>query len=387
MQVAPRASPPIQGAGNGPAIVVQNLVISYGSLRAVDDLSFSVQRREIFALLGPNGAGKTSTVEILEGYRRPDSGTVRVLDYDPISQGHEMKEHIGLMLQQTPLYEKIKVREAIDLFTSYYDHPKPAAELIELAGLQKHRDAAFDSLSGSQKQRLSLALAMAGNPRVAFLDEPTASLAPQSRLQTWELIQGLRQSGVTVLLTTHYMEEAQHLADHVAIIDHGKLVALGTPEEDVSALFWRALWRSDDQGHPSQVHQLSGTRLHGVRHHGHSAGNGGRQPAAAGHAATLGTHGGRAPADLGQGPGTEQHRPGHPGAATLDGGGDGDWRASFQVAVMKLHNFENLAREAMADPARRANIERHRQEAIAEIVEYTLGELRKRQNMTQTEEQ
>lgn len=235
MQTASSVRRPVQGDGDGPAIVVQNLVITYGSLRAVDDLSFSVQSGEIFALLGPNGAGKTSTVEMLEGYRRPDSGTVRVLDYDPISQGHEMKEQIGLMLQQTALYQKIKVREAIDLFTSYYDHPKPAAELIELAGLQKHRDATFDSLSGGQKQRLSLALAMAGNPRVAFLDEPTASMDPQARLQTWELIQGLRQSGVTVLLTTHYMEEAQHLADHVAIIDHGKLVALGTPEELVGA--------------------------------------------------------------------------------------------------------------------------------------------------------
>ncbi len=212
-------------------VVVSDLVKQYGSVRAVDGLSFTVRRGEVFALLGPNGAGKTTTVEILEGYRKPDSGTVRVLGYDPIAQGHEMKEHIGLMLQQTSLYQEIRVREVVDLFASYYIHPRDPRQLLELVGLQNHPAAHFDDLSGGQKQRLSLALALAGTPEVVFLDEPTASMDPQMRLQTWELIRGLREEGVTVLLTTHYMEEAQRLADQVVIIDRGRLVAHGAPEE------------------------------------------------------------------------------------------------------------------------------------------------------------
>lgn len=213
------------------AIVAHDIVKSYGALRAVDGLSFAVERGEIFALLGPNGAGKTTTLEILEGYRRPDAGTVRVLGYDPIAQGREMKQHMGLMLQQTALYERIRVREAIDLFGSYYDDPRDPNDLIALVGLENHGSSYFENLSGGQKQRLSLALALAGNPEVAFLDEPTASMDPQARLQTWGIIKALRAGGVTVLLTTHHMEEAQRLADHVAIIDHGTLIAFGTPEE------------------------------------------------------------------------------------------------------------------------------------------------------------
>jgi ABC-2 type transport system ATP-binding protein len=215
----------------GNAIVVRDVVKSYGGVPAVDGLSFAVERGEIFALLGPNGAGKTTTVEMLEGYRQPDAGTVRVLDYDPISQGREMKQHMGLMLQQTTLYEKIRVREAVDLFTSYYENSRDPEDLISLAGLESHRNNYFDNLSGGQKQRLSLALALAGNPQVVFLDEPTAGMDPQARLQTWEIVNGLRDDGVTILLTTHYMEEAQRLADHIAIMDHGKLIAFGTPDE------------------------------------------------------------------------------------------------------------------------------------------------------------
>jgi ABC-2 type transport system ATP-binding protein len=213
------------------AIVVQDLVKWYGDIHAVDGLSFSVKQGEIFALLGPNGAGKTTTIEILEGYRRPDKGFVRVLGLDPIVQGAQLKQRMGLMLQQTGLYDLIKVGEAVELFCSYYEHPADPDHLIRLVGLESHRRSYFKTLSGGQKQRLSLALALAGNPELVFLDEPTAGMDPQARLLTWELIEQFRQQGMTVMLTTHYMEEAQRLADRVAIIDHGRLVVIGTPEE------------------------------------------------------------------------------------------------------------------------------------------------------------
>lgn len=221
-----------QPSGNGAdAVIVRDLTKTYGQLRAVDELSFSVKHGEIFALLGPNGAGKTTTVEILEGYRRADSGEVQVLGYDPIKQGRELKERMGLMLQQTALYQQIKVMEALTLFCSYYRDARDPKALATLVGLEDHGSASFEDLSGGQKQRLSLALALAGNPELVFLDEPTAAMDPQMRLQTWDIITGLRQQGVSLLMTTHNMEEAQRLADHVGIIDHGKLVAFGTPEQ------------------------------------------------------------------------------------------------------------------------------------------------------------
>ena len=211
------------------AIAVTDLIKHYGSIKAVDGLSFSVHRGEILALLGPNGAGKTTTVEILEGYRKPDSGSVRVLDFDPIKQGKEMKQRIGLMLQQTTIYPSIQVGEAVTMFGGYYANPKEPAALIDMVGLTTHIKSRFITLSGGQKQRLSLALALVGNPDLVFLDEPTAAMDPQARLQTWDLIRGLREDGVTVLMTTHFMEEAERLADRVAIVDHGRLVALDTP--------------------------------------------------------------------------------------------------------------------------------------------------------------
>lgn len=214
-----------------PAIVVDGLVKRYGDIRAVDGLSFTVAPAEVFALLGPNGAGKTTTVETLEGYRKPDSGSVRVLGLDPIRQGHAMKQQTGLMLQQSSIYDKIRVREALAMFASYYAEPRSPDSLLDLVGLESQARAYFGNLSGGQKQRLSLALALVGNPRLVFLDEPTASMDPQARIQTWELIRGLQRDGVTVLMTTHYMEEAQRLADRVAIVDHGRLVALGRPSE------------------------------------------------------------------------------------------------------------------------------------------------------------
>ncbi len=192
-------------------------------------MSFGVERGESFALLGPNGAGKTTTMEILEGYRAADAGSVRVLGLDPRHQGHALRPRIGVMLQETGLYRAITPSEALELFASYYADPADPDALLELVGLADAARTRFRRLSGGQKQRLALALALVGQPELLFLDEPTAGMDPQARAGTWDLVRQLKASGVTVLLTTHYLEEAERLADRVAIIDHGHLVALGTP--------------------------------------------------------------------------------------------------------------------------------------------------------------
>jgi ABC-2 type transport system ATP-binding protein len=212
------------------AIVVSGLIKRYGATTAVVDLSFTVRPGEIFALLGPNGAGKTTTIEILEGYRRRDGGEVRVLGEDP-QRSRTLRRRVGIMLQGNAIYPHITVREALALFCSYYPHPADPAGLLRLVGLEEKADARFKTLSGGQKQRLSLGLALAGNPELVFLDEPTAAMDPQARLVTWGVINELRARGVTLVLTTHYLEEAQRLADRVAIVDRGQLVALGTPAE------------------------------------------------------------------------------------------------------------------------------------------------------------
>jgi ABC-2 type transport system ATP-binding protein len=204
-------------------------VKSYGGKRAVDDLSFTVARGETFALLGPNGAGKTTTVEILEGFRAPDAGTVRVLGLDPRRDSERLRPRIGVMLQETGLYRGITPREALHLFASYYAAPVEPDALLRLVGLEDAARTRYRRLSGGQRQRLALGLALVGRPEVLFLDEPTAGMDPQARSATWELVRGLQAAGVTVVLTTHYLEEAERLADRVAIIDHGRLVALGTP--------------------------------------------------------------------------------------------------------------------------------------------------------------
>ncbi|MEO5953030.1 MAG: ABC transporter ATP-binding protein [Chloroflexia bacterium] len=214
------------------AVHISGLKKSYGAIKAVQDLSLDIFKGEVFALLGPNGAGKTTTIEILEGYRIRDGGAVSVLGYDP--QKHSelaaLKERMGVMLQQSSIYQIIRVGEAINLFASYYNNPADTNDLLKLVGLQDHVRSSFKDLSGGQKQRMGLALALVGNPDIVFLDEPTASMDPQARIQTWDIITRLKERGVTVLLTTHYMEEAQRLADRVAIIDHGSLVALDTPD-------------------------------------------------------------------------------------------------------------------------------------------------------------
>ncbi|MDQ2715240.1 MAG: ABC transporter ATP-binding protein [Chloroflexota bacterium] len=211
------------------AIVVETFTKIYGSQRVVDQLSFSVRRGEVFALLGPNGAGKTTTVETLEGYRKPDAGSVRVLGLDPIHEGGQLKPQIGVMLQQDGLYPGLTAREVLHLFAGYYRQPQNADALLERVGLSSAAKTRCRRLSGGQKRRLALAVALVGNPALVFLDEPTAGMDPQARLATWEIIRDLKRSGATVLLTTHLMDEAERLADHVAIIDHGRLVALDTP--------------------------------------------------------------------------------------------------------------------------------------------------------------
>jgi ABC-2 type transport system ATP-binding protein len=216
------------------AIAVSSLRKSYGQREVLHGLSFVVETGEVFALLGPNGAGKTTTVEILEGYRRRDSGDVRVLGADPERGGRDFKSRIGIVLQSSAVYHLLSVREIVELFAGYYPRPRPAAEVIDLVGLAEQRDARVRTLSGGQLRRLDLALALVGDPELVFLDEPTTGFDPAARRQAWETIRGLRSLGKSILLTTHYMEEAQRLADRVAILRGGKIVGTGSPRELLS---------------------------------------------------------------------------------------------------------------------------------------------------------
>ena len=216
---------------SGPAIRVRGLVKTYGRRRAVDGLSFTVERGEVFGLLGPNGAGKTTTVEILEGYRSADAGDVEVLGLDPAGRGPELRTRIGVMLQEGGLYPGLRPPELLRLFAAYFDDPDDPERLLTLVGLDDVRSVPVRRLSGGQAQRLSLAAALVGRPEVCFLDEPTAGMDPHARVATWDIVRGLREAGVTVVLTTHGMDEAEQLCDRVAIIDAGRLAAIGTPAE------------------------------------------------------------------------------------------------------------------------------------------------------------
>lgn len=214
-----------------PAIEVTDLTIRYGDRIAVNGLSFTAMSGQITALLGPNGAGKTSTVETLEGYRRPTAGSVRVLGLDPVADHRRLVARIGVMLQSGGVATGMRPAEALRLFASYYDDPINPDELLELVGLADHRSSTWRSMSGGEQQRLSLALALVGRPDVAFLDEPTAGIDPAGRQLIRRVIADLRDRGVAVLLTTHDLEEAEKLADHVVIIDNGVVLADGTPTE------------------------------------------------------------------------------------------------------------------------------------------------------------
>jgi ABC-2 type transport system ATP-binding protein len=215
-------------------IVVAGLRKDYGDVHAVDDLSFTVGRGEVFALLGPNGAGKTTTVEILEGHRDRTSGSVAVEGFDPATGGRAYREQIGIVLQEAGFDEEFSVLELVRMYGSLYPRRRDPDELIGLVGLTDKRDAKTKTLSGGQRRRLDLALGLVGDPRLLFLDEPTTGFDPSARRRAWELITSLRSLGTTILLTTHYMEEAQALADRVAVIASGHLVAMGTPADLVS---------------------------------------------------------------------------------------------------------------------------------------------------------
>ena len=214
-----------------PILQVENLVKNYGEVQALRGVSFAVSEGEVFGLLGPNGAGKTTTVEILEGLRTADSGRVSVCGLDPQVHSSQLKHEIGAALQATSLPDKIRVMEALNLFASFYKRHRNPEELLKRFGLEEKRDAFYNQLSGGQKQRLALAMALVNDPRVCFFDEPTAGLDPQVRREIYDVIEELRRDKKTLLLTTHYIEEAEHLCDRVAIVDHGNVIAIGTPRE------------------------------------------------------------------------------------------------------------------------------------------------------------
>ena len=213
------------------AISVRDLRKSYGPLQAVRGVDFEIEEGEVFGLLGPNGAGKTTTVEILEGYRRRDGGEVRVLGHDPQDPGPEFRQRIGVVLQQSDLWPNLTVRETHRLFAGYYEQPRDADEVIALVGLDEKRDARVKTLSGGQKRRLDLGIALVGDPDLVFLDEPTTGFDPAARRAAWEMIRSLRSLGKTVLLTTHYLDEAEQLSDRVAVLREGRIVRVGTPRE------------------------------------------------------------------------------------------------------------------------------------------------------------
>ena len=218
------------------AIAVSNLSKSYGDLQALRSVSFEIAAGEIFGLLGPNGAGKTTTVEILEGYRIRDEGTVSVLGEDPAKAGGEWREQIGVVLQSSSLYENLTVAENLALFAGYFAQPRKVDEVVELVGLEEKRDTHVRKLSGGQRRRLDLGLALVGDPELVFLDEPTTGFDPEARRRAWETIGALRELGKTILLTTHYLDEAERLADRVAVLRDGEIVALGPPSELTAAL-------------------------------------------------------------------------------------------------------------------------------------------------------
>jgi ABC-2 type transport system ATP-binding protein len=242
------------------AISVRDLRRSYGALEAVRGISFEVARGEVFGLLGPNGAGKTTTVEILEGYRRRDTGEVEVLGTDPARAAGDWRERIGVVLQSSAMYETLTVDEMLRVFAGYYSSPRPLDEVVELVGLQDKRSIRVRRLSGGQRRRLDLGLALVGDPELIFLDEPTTGFDPGARRRAWETIRGLRSLGKTILLTTHYLDEAEQLADRVAVLRRGEIVASGAPSELTSAVHQTEI-RYRENGREVVLHTDEPTRL------------------------------------------------------------------------------------------------------------------------------
>ena len=212
------------------AIVVKGLQKSYGPVEAVRGIDLVVQRGEVFAMLGPNGAGKTTTVEILEGHRRADAGEIRVLGHDPARRERALLERIGIVLQETGIEPFLTVEECIELYRGYYPHPRPADEILKLVGLEEKRSSRVNKLSGGQKRRLDVGIGLAGDPDLLFLDEPTTGFDPSARRNAWQVVKNLAALGKTIMLTTHYMDEAQNLANRVAIVVGGRIVAQGPPD-------------------------------------------------------------------------------------------------------------------------------------------------------------
>ena len=218
------------------AVTVSELRKSYGEVEAVRGISFEIVSGEIFGLLGPNGAGKTTTVEILEGYRKRDAGSITVLGADPARAGDSWREQIGVVLQSSAMYQTLSVAESLALFAGYYERPRDVDEVVQLIGLEEKRDAHVRTLSGGQRRRLDLGLALVGDPDLLFLDEPTTGFDPQARRRAWESISSLRALGKTILLTTHYLDEAERLCDRVAVLRDGRIAAMGRPGELTGAL-------------------------------------------------------------------------------------------------------------------------------------------------------
>jgi ABC-2 type transport system ATP-binding protein len=215
---------------SGPVITVQHLVKKYRDFYAVNDVSFSIWEGEIFGIIGPNGAGKTTTVECISGLRVPDSGSINIQGLSPHKDRNRIREFLGVQLQESSMPLRLKVSEAVNLFASFYPNPMNPGVLLEILGINNVENSIYKKLSGGQKQRLSIALALVGNPKIAILDELTTGLDPEARRETWTLIENIRDRGVTVILVTHYMDEAERLCDRLALINHGKLVILDTPE-------------------------------------------------------------------------------------------------------------------------------------------------------------
>jgi ABC-2 type transport system ATP-binding protein len=216
--------------GTESVVTVEHVVKRYGSFFAVNDISFSIKEGEIFGIIGPNGAGKTTTVECISGLRTPDSGSISIYGLSPHKDRNKIREFLGVQLQESSMPPRLKVHEAVELFASFYPNPMDPAGLLETLGISQVKDSTYKSLSGGQKQRLSIALALVGNPKVAILDELTTGLDPEARRETWTLIESIRDRGVTVILVTHFMDEAERLCDRLALINHGKLAVLDTPE-------------------------------------------------------------------------------------------------------------------------------------------------------------
>ena len=242
---------------------------AYGGREALRGIGFEIEEGEVFGLLGPNGAGKTTTVEILEGYRTRDGGDVQVLGHDPQRSGRAFRERIGVVLQHSEMWPNLTVTETLRVFAGYYDAPRDVAETVALVGLEKKRDQRVKTLSGGQKRRLDLGLALIGDPELVFMDEPTTGFDPQARRAAWEMIRGLRSLGKTILLTTHYLDEAQQLADRLAVLRAGEIVTIGTPAELVAGSTTTEIrYRDNGELHVMQteeptraVHELTGRAL------------------------------------------------------------------------------------------------------------------------------